>query len=74
MTKHKQHKKNSKAKYRHRIEEELHAKYQKRINYLIGANNELMNELILCEKELTHEDYVSIPNATADKIILEENF
>ena len=72
--KHKQHKIHSKTKYRHKIEEEIHAKYSKRIDYLVGANNELMKELKGLESELTHKDYVSIPNATADCIILEENF
>jgi hypothetical protein len=32
------------------IEEEVKSKYLKRIEYLIGANNELMNELEQCEK------------------------
>jgi len=30
---------------RKEIEEEVHSKYWKRINYLVGANNELMKEL-----------------------------
>jgi len=34
-----------------KIEEEIHAKYNKRINYLVGANNELMRELIELEKK-----------------------
>jgi len=46
----------------------------KRIDYLVGANNELMRELKLCEQELTNKDYISIPNKWADNIILEENF
>ena len=33
------------------IEERVEAKYLKRINYLVNANNELMNELEECEKE-----------------------
>ena len=33
------------------IEEEIKSKYIKRIDYLIGANNELMNKLEECEKE-----------------------
>ena len=33
------------------IEEEVEAKYSKRIEYLVGANNELMNKLEECEKE-----------------------
>ena len=36
---------------RHKIEEEMHAKYNKRINYLVGANNELMRDLIELEKK-----------------------
>ena len=35
---------------KHKIEEEIHAKYNKRINYLVGANNELMRDLIALEK------------------------
>ena len=54
--------------------QEVTEKYLKRIDYLVGANNELMRELTLCEQELTHKDYVSIPNKVADCIILEENF
>ncbi len=74
---------------RHQIEEEIFQeknvffekklqeateKYIKRIDYLVGANNELMRELKLCEQELTHKDYISIPNKVADCILLEENF
>ena len=74
---------------RHQIEEEIFQdknvffekklqeateKYLKRIDYLVGANNELMRELKLYEQELTHKDYVSIPNKVADCILLEENF
>ena len=33
------------------IEERVEAKYSKRIEYLVNANNELMNELEECEKE-----------------------
>ena len=33
------------------IEERVEAKYSKRINHLVNANNELMNELEECEKE-----------------------
>ena len=36
---------------RHKIEQEIHAKYNKRINYLVGANNELMRDLIELEKK-----------------------
>ena len=34
------------------IEERVEAKYLKRIEYLVNANNELMNELEQCESEL----------------------
>jgi len=33
------------------IEERVEAKYLKRIDHLVNANNELMNELEQCEKE-----------------------
>ena len=33
------------------IEEEVKSKYQKRIEHLVGANNELMYELEQCELE-----------------------
>ena len=33
-----------------RIEEEVKSRYLKRIDYLVNANNELMNELEQCEK------------------------
>ena len=54
--------------------QEATERYLKRIDYLVGANNELMRELKLCEQELTNKDYISIPNKWADNIILEENF
>ena len=34
------------------IEERVEAKYSKRIEYLVYANNELMNELEQCESEM----------------------
>ena len=34
------------------IEERVKSKYSKRIEYLVNANNELMNELEQCESEL----------------------
>ena len=34
------------------IEERVESKYLKRIEYLVNANNELMNELEQCESEL----------------------
>ena len=61
-------------KFRQQIEDEVKTKYVNRIDYLVGANNELMRELTLCEQELTHKDYISIPNKVADNIVLEENF
>ena len=36
---------------RKQIEERVEAKYSKRIEYLVNANNELMNELEQCELE-----------------------
>ena len=33
------------------IEEEIKSKYLKRIDYLVGANNELMHKLEECERE-----------------------
>ena len=37
---------------REEIEERVASKYLKRIDYLVGANNELMNELEHWEKEI----------------------
>ena len=37
---------------RKQIEERVEAKYLKRIDYLVNANNELMYELEQCESEL----------------------
>ena len=37
---------------RKQIEEEVESKYSKRIDHLVNANNELMNELEQCESEL----------------------
>ena len=34
------------------IEERVEAKYLKRIEYLVNANNELMYELEMCESEI----------------------
>ena len=36
---------------REEIEEEISSRYEKRIEYLIGANNELFHKLEQCEKE-----------------------
>ena len=37
---------------RKEIEKEIESKYSKRIDYLVNANNELMNELEQCESEI----------------------
>ena len=37
---------------RKQIEKEVESRYSKRIDYLVGANNELMNELEQCESEI----------------------
>ena len=37
---------------RKQIEERVESKYSKRIEYLVNANNELMNELEQCESEI----------------------
>ena len=37
---------------RKQIEKEVESRYTKRIDYLVGANNELMNELEHWEKEI----------------------
>ena len=34
------------------IEKEVESRYTKRIEYLVNANNELMNELEMCESEI----------------------
>ena len=39
------------------IEEEVEAKYSKRIEYLVGANNELMYKLEQCELECYGRGY-----------------
>ena len=64
---------------RHKIEEEVQSKYMnycssylKRIDYLVGANNELMRELQQIESESV--GHIAIPNVVADNIVLEENF
>ena len=61
---------------RQQITEEIFAeaseqmtRYVNRIDYLVGANNELMKELRELEKN--QSGYVHIPNATADCILLE---
>ena len=37
---------------RKEIEKEIESRYSKRIDYLVNANNELMNELEQCESEI----------------------
>ena len=37
---------------RKQIEKEVESRYSKRIEYLVGANYELMNELEQCESEI----------------------
>ena len=59
--------------------QEATEKYVNRIDYLVGANNEAFDMLRKCEAELEQinnekEGFVSIPNSTADVIVLEENF
>ena len=54
-------------------------KYVKRIEHLVGANNEAMELLRKCEahiEEIENEKigYCSVPNSAADAILLEENF
>ena len=49
---------------REKLKEEIRSSYVKRIDYLIGANNELMRELKRCEAE--KETFASI----ADSVLL----
>ena len=66
---------------RKQVEELVKSKYLKRIDYLVEANNELMNELEMCESEIItieknydmeREGNVFIPNSIADDILLNE--
>jgi len=66
---------------RKQVEERVKSKYLKRIDYLVEANNELMNELEMCESEIItveknydkeREGNVSIPNSIADGLLLNE--
>ena len=59
------------AAMKERIESEQREKYEKRIDYLVGANNELMYELEQCELEKIGN--VTIPYSVADSILIEEN-
>ena len=52
---------------REKIEEEISFRYEKRIDYLIGANNELFHELERCEKE--KKTFAAI----ADNVILKND-
>ena len=45
------------------IEERVEAKYSKRIEYLVNANNELMYELEQCELECYGRGYEGTTNA-----------
>ena len=51
---------------RKKIEKELESKYSKRIDYLVGANNELARKLEECEKECTKMTSI------ADNIVLDK--
>ena len=56
------------------IEEEVKSKYLKRIDYLVGANNELMNELEHWENEIitvSKESAVDIEEG-GDELLHEE--
>ena len=53
---------------RKQIKDELESKYTKRIDYLVGANNELYHELEKCEEEKRR--YASM----ADNIKLDDNY
>ena len=48
---------------RKQIEERVEAKYSKRIEYLVNANNELMYELEQCELECYGRGYEGTTNA-----------
>ncbi|RZD42396.1 MAG: hypothetical protein CXT73_03155 [Methanobacteriota archaeon] len=49
---------------RQQIEEDVKSKYLKRIDYLVGANNDLIHKLERCEKD--RAGYASI----ADSILI----
>ena len=52
---------------REEIEKEISSRYEKRIDYLIGANNELFHELERCEEE--KKTFAAI----ADNVILKND-
>ena len=52
---------------RKEIEKEVHSKYWKRINYLVGANNELMKELERCESETVTSSGGIVSTVTVEK-------
>ena len=52
---------------REKLKEDIRSSYVKRIDYLIGANNELMRELERCEAE--KETFAAI----ADSVLLEDD-
>ena len=49
------------------IEERVEAKYSKRIEYLVNANNELMYELEQCELESYEKDIKGYEGATTTR-------
>ena len=51
-------------KLKEQIEEDIKSKYLKRIDHLVGANNELLHKLERCEKE--RSGYASL----ADNILM----
>ena len=62
---------------RNKIELEVQAKYINRIDYLVGANNELYRDLLKAEQTLEEiekekAEYVCFENSTADRIRLED--
>ena len=56
---------------RKEIEEKVKSRYVKRIEHLVGANNELIKELERRDKE--RKGNIFIPHSVADRILLEEN-
>ena len=52
---------------RKQIEEEVKSRYLERIEYLVGANNELMNELEHWENEI-----ITVSKESADELLHEE--